>query len=125
MLAAVAAHQGIESDLIPRIATVFCSGQAQMGGQCGALTAGLMALSMVEGRNGISDPREALYQKANLLVDGFRQEFEHTLCPDLIRIDLKSPDASEQYQAGGLKSQCEGYIRYVTTRTIQILGENQ
>ena len=123
MLAAVAAHQGIESDLIPKIATVFCSGQAQTGGQCGALTAGLMALSMVEGRAGIEDEREALYQRANLLVDGFSEQFEHTHCPDLIQLDLKSPDASEQYQARGLKSQCEGYIRQVTERTVELLGK--
>ena len=70
MLAAVAAHKGIESDLIPRIATVFCSGQAQMGGQCGALTAGLMAglseavrfadaggLDMDKVLDAVSDPR--------------------------------------------------------------------
>lgn len=76
---------------------------------------------MVEGRNSIEAERENLYRKANLLVDGFKQEFKHTNCPDLLQLDLKSPDASEQYQARGLKSQCEGYIREVTARTVELL----
>jgi len=76
---------------------------------------------MIEGRDSIEDEREVLYQKANLLVDGFKQEFDHTDCPDLIQIDLKSPDASEKYNSRGLKSQCEGYIRFVTAQTVELL----
>jgi hypothetical protein len=37
VLLAIAESQGIESDLIPRIATGFCSGISRTGGACAEL----------------------------------------------------------------------------------------
>jgi hypothetical protein len=80
-----------------------------------------MALSMVEGRSSVSDGRELLYRKANLLVDEFQQAFGYRDCPDLIQIQLGTPEASAEYETRGLKAQCEGYIRAVAARTVELL----
>ena len=106
------------------MATVFCSGLAQTGSICGALSGGLLALSMVEGRESDQDGREALYQKANILIDGFEDKFEHRDCTDLIQIQLGTPEASEEYQSRGLKTQCEGYIREVAARTAELISQS-
>ena len=123
MLAAVAAHQGIESDLIPKMATVFCSGMAQTGGLCGALSGAILGLSLVEGRTIPEDPRERLYRHAQTLTAEFSAKFEAHHCPDLIQLDLSLPDASEQYHARELKSQCEVYIRWAAARAAELLSE--
>jgi len=40
VLLAIAGHKGIQSDLIPGIATGFCSGMSRTCGMCGAVTGG-------------------------------------------------------------------------------------
>jgi hypothetical protein len=81
-----------------------------------------MALSLVDGRETDQGQRDKLYQKANILVDGFKQEFKEIRCPDLIQIDLSSLDAKEEYETRGLKSQCEGYIRMVTEKAAILIS---
>ena len=123
MLAAVAAQQGIESELIPKMATAFCSGMAQTGGICGALSGAILGLSLVEGRTVPEDPRERLYRQTQSLVKEFSTRFEAHHCPDLIHLDLSLPDASEQYQIRELKTQCEVYIRWAAGRAAVLLSE--
>ncbi len=120
-MAAVAAQQGIDSELVPAIATAFCSGLAETGGTCGALSGGILALSMVEGRQSIGDNREMLYANTRKLIENFEQTFQARNCPDLIHIQLGTPEASEAYQAQGLNKQCEQYIREVTRITTELL----
>ena len=51
VLLAIAESQGIQSDLIPRIATGFCSGISRTGGMCGAVSGAIMGIGLVAGRN--------------------------------------------------------------------------
>lgn len=44
VVSALAKSQGIESDLLPRVATAFCSGMARTCGTCGALTGAVMGI---------------------------------------------------------------------------------
>jgi len=90
---------------------------------CGALTGGIMALSMTRGRRSIEDGREELYANTRALISGFEEKFGATRCPDLIHIQLGSPVASEEYQARSLHQQCEQFIREVTERTAAMLQE--
>ena len=122
-MAAVAAQQGIESDLIPAVATAFCSGLSETGGTCGALTGGILALSMARGRRSQGDSRQALYENTRALIGGFEEKFAAARCPDLIHIQLGTPEASAEYQARGLSKQCEQYIRDVTERAAAMLQE--
>lgn len=124
-MAAVAAQQGIDSDLVPAIATAFCSGLSETGGTCGALTGGILALSMARGRRSTDDGREALYEKTRALIGGFEQKFSAARCPDLIHIQLGTPEASAEYQARGLSTQCEQYIRQVTESAVALLQEEE
>jgi hypothetical protein len=79
---------------------------------------------MVEGRESIDFEREVLYQKANLLMEAFTDKFDHKNCPDLILIQLGTPGSSVEYNARGLKSQCEEYIRETTSKTIELLSKS-
>jgi len=47
---AVADHYDLKSDLLPRLATGFCSGMSRTGGTCGAVTGGVLALNLFLGR---------------------------------------------------------------------------
>lgn len=111
--------------MIPKIATAFCSGVAATGSTCGALNGAILALSMVQGRENADDNRERLYANTQALVNGFKEKFEHTKCPDLIQIQLGTPEASAEYQARGLSSQCEQYIRFTTQMAVELLAEGE
>jgi len=122
-VAAVAVSQEINSDLIPGIATAFCSGLSETGGTCGALNGAILAVSLVEGRRSTRDSRERVYAKTRRLVSSFQEAFQHTTCPDLLQLQLGTPEASAQYQARGLHQQCEQYIRQVTHTAVKLLQE--
>ena len=103
------------------MATAFCSGLAETGGLCGALTGGILALSLVQGRRTNGDTREKLYANTRKLIQEFEERFENKNCPDLIHLQLGTPEASAEYQARGLKPQCEQYIRQLTRQTVELL----
>jgi hypothetical protein len=51
LLQAIAEDLGIQSELIPKIATGLCAGISRTGSICGAVSGGVLAISMVTGRN--------------------------------------------------------------------------
>ncbi len=61
VLLAIAESQGIQSDLIPRIATGFCSGVSRTSGMCGAVSGAIMGINLVAGRNSPAESLEASY----------------------------------------------------------------
>ncbi len=51
VLLAIAEEKGIQSKLIPKIATGFCSGTLRMCGQCGAVNGAILSINLLTGRN--------------------------------------------------------------------------
>jgi C_GCAxxG_C_C family probable redox protein len=68
---ALAEAQGIESDLLPRIATGFCGGMARTCGTCGALTGAMMGVSLALGRSDAKASVQPSYQATQQLVREF------------------------------------------------------
>jgi len=82
-----------------------------------------MAVSMVEGRRTTLDSRERVYAITKQLITTFKENFQHTTCPDLLQLQLGSPAANAEYQARGLHTQCEQYIRLITHASVKLLQE--
>ncbi len=51
VLVALAKAQGVDSEILPRVATAFCSGMSRTYGTCGALTGAIMGVSLALGRS--------------------------------------------------------------------------
>lgn len=111
VLMAAAEMRGIESDLIPKIATGFCSGVAQTGGMCGALSGAVMGLGLAHGRGDYQGDRVLLYENTQKLVTAFEGRFGSTNCSQLLDLDLGTEQGQADYQARNLNPQCEGYVR--------------
>jgi len=58
VLMAVAEYKNIQSELIPKIATGLCGGVSKTNGMCGAVSGGVLAISMIYGRNKMEDSRD-------------------------------------------------------------------
>jgi len=82
-----------------------------------------MAVSMVEGRATTQDSRERVYAITKQLIRTFQENFQHTTCPDLLQLQLGTPQASAEYQSRGLHQQCEQYIRLITHASVKLLQE--
>lgn len=122
VLKSVAEAKGIESGLIPKIATAFGSGLAATDGTCGALSGGYLALSMCQGRSSLSDERNTLYTNVAKLKAQFQSSFKTTECSALLGFSLSEPNAGEKFQAGNCKEGlCMHYVANVAHAVMKML----
>lgn len=125
VLKAVAEKHGIDSPLIPAIASGFGSGMARSeGGLCGAFSGGVMALSLLQGRTTASAPKDPLYHNVQLFKTHFEEAFGSCECASLLGFSLGSPDAGEKFQEGNCKAcKCDLYVVYAV-KEVELLLES-
>jgi C_GCAxxG_C_C family probable redox protein len=110
VLLAVAESQGIQSDVIPQIATGFCSGMARTCGMCGAVSGAIMGIGLLNGARLPGDSREANYAAVQKLLAGFEEKFGSTNCLELTGCDLGTPEGQAQFRATGQGEHCNDYV---------------
>src|SRR5512143_3425340 len=74
VLLAIAESQGTQSDLIPKIATGFCSGISRTGSMCGAVSGAIMGINLVAGRNSADESIEVSYALTQELLTSFERQ---------------------------------------------------
>jgi C_GCAxxG_C_C family probable redox protein len=110
VLLAIAESQGVQSDVIPRIATGFCSGMAHTSGQCGAVSGAIMGIGLANGVRAPDDSRAANYAAVQKLLAGFEEKFGSINCRELTGCDLGTPEGQEQFRASGQAEHCHDYV---------------
>lgn len=123
MLQAVAEHKQIKSDLIPRISTAFCSGLARTGGMCGAVSGGILAISLVMGRNSPTEEVDPCYQAVREFLAGFTAQFGSVMCPELTGVHLGTPEGQAQFRAKGQIENCINYVGEATHLVVNIIAD--
>ena len=109
VLLAVAEHAGIDSQLIPKIATGFCGGMSRTRGVCGAVNGGVMALGLLFGRNSPELAVDNTYGKVQQFLAIFQERYGSINCFDLIGVDLGTEEGREQFKQRGIRSTCQGF----------------
>ena len=123
VLKSVAEAKGIDSPLIPKIATAFGSGLSATDGTCGALSGGYLALSMYQGRVCPTDERSILYGNVAKLKAQFQSSFKTTECSALLGFSLSEPNAGEKFQAGNCKEgKCVYFVENVANEVMKMLS---
>ena len=123
VLMAVAKAAQIDSPLIPSIATAFGSGLARTDGTCGALSGGIMALSLFGGRSTPSETYDKLYANVALLKDKFHQQFASHECSTLLGFSLSDSDAKEKFAAGDCRQcKCTHYVAFAAQEVCRIVS---
>ncbi len=107
---AVAEHQHIESELIPRIATGFCGGLAHTGGMCGAVSGGIMAISLSLGRNLPTDRKDQCYEAEREFMKQFCNQFGELNCLKLTGVHLGTPEGQAAFKEKDQIRQCTDYV---------------
>ncbi|MBU2497599.1 MAG: C-GCAxxG-C-C family protein [Proteobacteria bacterium] len=123
VLLAVAESQQIRNKLIPRIATGFCSGVARTGGQCGAVSGAILAISMLCGRDSNATPVESNYRIVRSFIGKFKKAFGDTNCFSLLGCPLDTPEGQAWYKENNLLEKCVAFTREAGRLAISTLQE--
>ncbi|MDD5332298.1 MAG: C-GCAxxG-C-C family protein [Rhodoferax sp.] len=120
---ALARAQGIESDLLPRAATAFCSGMARTCGTCGALTGAMMGVSLALGRSEAKASVQPSYEATQRLIREFEQEFGARDCHVLLGCDLNTPQGQATFRDQRLGQRCVQYTGKAAEIAARIVSE--
>jgi C_GCAxxG_C_C family probable redox protein len=121
VLLGIAEGKGIQSDLIPKIATGFCGGVSRTCGMCGALSGGIMAIGLFTGRRSPEDSVLKSYEPVQELLKRFATEFGSTNCKDLTGCDLGTDEGQKQFKSNNLMEKCRGYTEEATRIAMGII----
>ena len=123
VLLAIAESQGIRSELIPRIATGFCSGVSRTGGMCGAVSGAIMGISLVAGRNSPTESLEGSYVLTQKLIGRFERQYGSVNCRQLIGCDLATEAGQRYFLENHLMDNCLQYAGGATSMAISLITE--
>ncbi len=123
VLQALAESQGIQSDIIPRIATGFCSGIARTGGMCGAVSGGIMGMGLVAGRDSPAESLEPVYGLAQKLIRAFEEQFGSVNCRQLMGCDLATEEGQRYFMENNLMERCLQYAEGATRLAVALIEE--
>ena len=123
VLLAIAEHQGIRSDLIPKIATGFCSGISRTGGMCGAVSGAIMGISLTAGRSSPTESIEFCYSLTQKLIGRFEKQYGSVNCGQLIGCDLTTEAGQRYFLENQLMERCLQYAEEATRMAISLMAE--
>lgn len=124
VLTAVARQCGVESPLIPAIATGLCSGMARTGGPCGALTGGILAINIASGRQHAGTSVERNYRLVQRLIGAFEAAHGATRCDALLGCHLGTPEGQRSFNEQGLHTRCLEYTGSAARLAAALIDED-
>jgi C_GCAxxG_C_C family probable redox protein len=115
---------GVESELIPRIATGFGGGVGSTHRYlCGALLGAVIATGIAFGRERAEESRDRAINLIRELLRGFRQEFGSVDCYELVGIPYEEEKWSEKWHAMNMaEKKCVHFVRFAVKRWIELAG---
>lgn len=120
----MAESKNIQSELIPKIATGFCSGISRTCGTCGAVSGAIMAINIFYGRNLPDELVDKNYIMIKKLINIFERKFGSTNCKNLIGCDLETEEGQNTFKSNNLIERCKGYTEEATRMAMSIIEKN-
>ena len=122
VLMAIAESRGVSCELIPRIATGFCSGLARTGGLCGAVGGAILALGVAAGRDSADDQVDPVYELVREVLGEFEARFGSTTCLKLTGCDLGTDEGQRQFLERKQHESCTEYVGEATRLVRDVLA---
>jgi C_GCAxxG_C_C family probable redox protein len=114
---AIARAEGVDSELLPKIATGFCGGMSRTCGTCGAVSGAIMGIGLALGRSTAKASSQPAYAATERLMQTFEHEFGSRDCHVLLDgCDLGTPEGQAMFQVRKLDGRC----RQMTGRAAEI-----
>jgi len=122
VLQAVAESRGIQSELIPKIATGLCGGISQSGNICGAVSGGVLAIGLCLGRSQPGQSPEETGHRVRAFLAKCEQRFGSTNCEKLIGCRLDTPEGQKFFKEHNLREKCAGFTKEAAQLASEILA---
>jgi C_GCAxxG_C_C family probable redox protein len=103
-----------DKDLALRLATGFGAGMGREGETCGAVSGGILAISLRYGRADADDKSktEETYAKTREFLNRFKERQGSVLCRELIKCDLRTADGQKYFKENDLLHKvCVGCVQ--------------
>lgn len=118
--------QGLDSDLLPKIATGFCSGMARTGGLCGAVSGAIMGIGLARGRSDPALPVQPAYDATRQLLHEFAAAFGSCDCGALLDgCDLDTSEGQIMFRKRQLGQRCRTFVGSAAEIAAHILTEER
>jgi C_GCAxxG_C_C family probable redox protein len=124
VLQAFAESRGIQSELIPKIATGLCAGIARSGDICGAVSGGVLAISLVTGRCNAKESREENNRLVRAFLSECEAKFGSTNCEKLIGCRLDTPEGQRFFNEHNLREKCAGFTCEAARLACRLIGQS-
>jgi C_GCAxxG_C_C family probable redox protein len=122
VLLAVCQEMGIESELVPRIATAFAGGMARSGEVCGAVSGALMAIGIKHGRSDLGQPGDQAIRLSGEVMHAFRDEMGTLLCRELTGYDLATAEGLAAFRKSDVRvNVCLRAVGFAYDKTLELL----
>ncbi len=121
---AVAEHKGIHNEMIPRIATGFCSGMARTGGMCGAVSGGIMAIGLYLGRNSPTDNIDPCYEAVRTFLEDFTAQYNALSCLELTGVHLGTPEGQAAFHEKEKINECTNFVGDAARMVVEIVDSS-
>jgi len=122
---AVAKAQGVDSKLLPKVATAFCSGMARTCGACDALTGAVMGVGLALGRSTAKDSVQPSYTATQQLIQAFEKEFGSRDCQALLGgCDLNTSEGQAMFKDQKLGQRCLQFTGKAAEIAARVIVEN-
>ncbi len=124
MILAVTESEGIQSDLIPKIATGFCGGVSRTCGMCGAVSGGIMVIGVFAGRSAPTETVADSYGMVRKFVKQFISRFGSTNCKELTGCDLGTDEGQKYFKENDMRNKCRVFTEEATRISLALVKEN-
>jgi C_GCAxxG_C_C family probable redox protein len=122
VLQAVAESRGIQSELIPKIATGLCGGISRSGNICGAVSGGVLAIGLCFGRSQPGQSPEETGRRVRAFLAKCEQRFGSTNCEKLIGCRLDTPEGQQFFKEHNLREKCAGFTKEAAQLASEVLA---
>ena len=122
VLQALAESRGIQSELIPKIATGLCGGISRSSNICGAVSGGVLAIGLCFGRSQPGQSPEESIRRVRAFLAKCEQRFGSTNCEKLIGCRLDTPEGQEFFKKHNLREKCAGFTSEAARLASEILA---
>lgn len=121
VLLALMEYLGINSELIPKIATGVGAGFSLNGLTCGSISGAVMAIGIKHGRKASSDNPQMTWQKADKFIEAFTERWGATSCRELTGLDIKTAEGFKQYYRTIHDYACTERIKFAVEKALEFL----
>jgi len=124
VLQALAEGLGVQSELIPKIATGLCEGVSRSGNICGAVSGGVLGISLCHGRTrGDQSPEQTAKQVRGFLT-AFEERFGGSNCEKLMGCRLDTPEGQAFFKEHNLREKCAEYTREAARLAAEVIEKS-